>query len=113
MTESLQNVADQMGDGGLSVRSGYPDEPEPPLRVAEEVGAAEGVGFVGVRHKNLAPAKIKAALADNGGGPQLEGLGGKVVPVVGEAADAEEDAPRGNLTGVGGDVRRFESGQGR
>ena len=50
-----------MGDGGLSVRSGYPDEPEPPLRIAEEVGAAEGVGFVGVRHKNLTLAEIKAA----------------------------------------------------
>ena len=103
----LEQLAQQERRGRLPARARDADDLERRRRVAVEARGGGGHRGADVVDEHLGHAEAERPVDDERGGAALHGVGGEVVPVAGEAGDAEEQRPglhRPVVEGQGGDV---------
>ena len=99
----LQQRADEEGRRRLAVRAGDAHGPQGGRGVAGQAGGRRRHRAAHVVDEDLRDAQPERALHDQGDGAAGDRLGREVVPVAGEARDAEEQRPRLHGAGVEGE----------
>ncbi len=107
MPGGFQNGPGHIGRGGLALGAGYAYDLDIVFcGLAEEGGAHQGQGLLGVGHKyRLGVPGIHGLLGDDDSRAGLRGLSGEFVPVRGRALKAHEGAAAFGLSGVVNYVR--------
>ncbi len=119
MARRLQESADEMNGGGLAVRPGDADDPQPPSRMAVEGGRQRSQSPTAVGHHDggqavpfdgSLPFRPPVGLNDYRGGTASHRLAYVVVPIDPKAGHGHEQRSRPSLARIMADRRYGDIG---